>query len=98
RPVFLSNIGDQAKAVRLRRGAAASRMGCGGTEEYPVWDPTGQSEGARMILKRCACHRLHRLAFMGVSARWPLRRLGGSGGMCPRGARRLLRLIELQGR
>ncbi|PYM80472.1 MAG: hypothetical protein DME09_19285 [Candidatus Rokuibacteriota bacterium] len=46
RPVFLSNIGDQAKAVRLRRGAAASRMGCGGTEEYPVWDPTGQSEGA----------------------------------------------------
>jgi len=25
---------------------SASRMGCGGTEEYPVWDPTGQSEGA----------------------------------------------------
>ena len=25
---------------------SASRMGCGGTEEYPAWDPTGQSEGA----------------------------------------------------
>ena len=46
RPVFLANIGDQAKAVPPPARRSASRMGCGGTEEYPVWEPAGQSEGA----------------------------------------------------
>ena len=51
-----------------------------------------------MILKRCAWHRLHRLAFTGVSTWWPLRGFGVSDGMCPWCARRVLRVIELQGR
>ncbi len=51
-----------------------------------------------MMFKRCAWHRLGRLAFMGVSPWRPLRRLQVSDGLCPRRARRVLRVIDVRGR
>jgi hypothetical protein len=51
-----------------------------------------------MILKRCAWHRFHRLAIIGVSTWRPLSSLKVSDGMCLSCARRLLRVISLRGR
>jgi len=55
--------------------------------------------GAReLILKRCAWHWLHRLAFTGVAKWRPLWPPRLSDGMCPWCARQALKELDLQGR
>ena len=66
------------------------------TDKLGAWlRPAGVRE---LILKRCAWHWLHRLAFTGV-ARWrPLWPPRLSDGMCPWCARQALKGLELRGR
>jgi len=57
--------------------------------------PAGVPE---LILKRCAWHWLHRLAFTGVAKWRPLWPPRLSDGVCPWCARQVLKGLELQGR
>jgi len=79
--------------VRRQAGAAVLLKA---TDKLGAWlRPAGVRE---LILKRCAWHWLHRLAFTGVAKWRPLWPPRLSDGMCPWCARQALKGLEFPGR